>query len=581
MKPLIQISNLYKRYHEHILMENASFVVSEKQKIGVIGRNGAGKSTLFKMILGEETPDSGIIRILDQAHIGYLKQEEEFLDEDTIISYLERTSKETSWACTKMASLFDFTTDEMTMRVLDFSGGYQMRIKLIGMLLKKPNLLLLDEPTNYLDLTTMILLEKFLLTYNGAYLIISHDKQFLENVCPQILEIEHGRITHFPKRLSAYLEFKAQDLLTRESYNKKQNNKRKHLQAFIDRFGAKATKAAQAKSKAKQIEKIESVEVESELPTTRIRVPMTDKIKGNAIRIHELKIGYETKTVASNINFDFAKGEHIALLGNNGQGKTTFFKTLNKTIPALSGRIKFPPNMKIGYYAQHIIKDLPVQETVEKYLERYSPSPYEIYKIAGDFLFKDDDLLKQISMLSGGEKARLCLASLLLDDYDILFFDEPTNHLDFQTAEALAYSLKKSNVTIFFISHDRTFTGILADQLIEINSGRIERIISSYDDYIAKLSGIEILKEIEPTVLNNHQREYRKQLYEEDKERKNNLKKIEVSIEKLNIEQKKIFDFLSNNPTQQNLKKNQRLKEINDKIQELEGEWFVISEQIK
>lgn len=592
MKQLITVENLCKSYHLNVLMDDASFNIYEKQKVGVIGRNGAGKSTLFKILLGFEKQDSGTIKIHNITRIGYLKQEDDFLQDDTILSYLQRITEKEEWQCSKISAKFNFTPQDMNKLISNFSGGYKMRIKLVAMLLLEPNLLLLDEPTNYLDLSTMLLLEKFLQEYKGAYLIISHDRRFLENVCEEILEIENGKIKYFPQKLNDYLEYKKQDTETRENYNKKQIDRIKHLQKFVDRFGAKASKATQAQSKLKQIQKIQLVDVNKNLPNIKIRVPQTQQTKGRAVSLQNLTIGYLNKIVAKNISIDILKGEHIGIVGDNGQGKSTFFKTLVNVIPKISGEINFHPNLKIGYYAQHITSELNFKDTVESYLLKIAQTQEEMYKMAGSFLFHDDDLYKTVALLSGGEKARLCLAGLMLGNFDILFLDEPTNHLDFQTSEILAHSLSKSNLTILFISHDRTFTSILGKSLIEVKNNKVERSIYNYEEYIQKISSPVEKREINNNeessnnkiihneiVLNNLQKEYRKNLIEERKIILDKIKKIEKDLEKKKKEKEDIILYFLKNPTCIDIDKTKRLSELSKNIEALEKEWLVESEK--
>lgn len=583
MTLLLQIENISKKYGHKVLFENASFTVYEKQKIGVIGRNGAGKSTLFRLILSQESPDSGNIRILDSTYIGNIEQEDSFLANDTILSYLERKSDTPEWECAKLASEFQFVNSDLQKKVTSFSGGYQMRIKLMAMLLQKPNLLLLDEPTNYLDLQTLLLLEDFLKQYKGAYLIISHDRRFLENTCEETLEIENGKITHFPNKLSFYLEHKALKQETLENYNKKQEKKRKHLQKFVDRFRYQASKATQAQSKIKQIEKIQFAELEATLPTVRIKSPQTENTKGMAFRMDDLVIGYPDKKVAQNINIEIAKGQHIAILGNNGQGKSTFIKTLLGHISPLDGVLKVNPNMKIGYYDQHITSSLDKEQTVEQFLYNAygnNSNPEEIFKMAGNFLFQDEDIKKTISMLSGGEKSRLCIAGLLLQKYDVLVFDEPTNHLDFQTAENLAHALKDSNLTLLFISHDRTFTNILADFLIEVNNNTVKRRHTSYSEYLSDLKEQTLFQPAKKVKKDPQKKEEKKQHYQEKKDLKKLLIKTEKHLEILKNEKKNIHEFFLKNPESLDTKKLKRLKEIPEEIEKIEHQWLDIYTKI-
>ncbi len=579
MSILVQVNNLKKSYGPHLILDGASFSVSEKQKIGVIGRNGAGKSTLFNIITKLDKPDSGEVTIYDRTNLGYIKQEDDFDEDDTVILHLMKKSGREEWVCAKTASFFELKKDLLNTRIFELSGGFQMRVKLSLILLREPNLLLLDEPTNYLDLRTMILLEKFLKNYKGACLIISHDRRFIKNTCKETLDIENGRAYHYPGALEAYLAFKREKLILSKKYNKKQLNKQKHLQKFIDRFGAKATLASQAKSKAKQIKRIKTIEIENTLGSAVIKIPKADPRQGRAFSLEKTAIGYEDNIVASNINLEVYRGEHLALLGDNGQGKSTFMRTLAGDLLPLENPFKTAKNIRIAYYAQHTSSRLNQKDTVESYLVSQADDYFQsdtIYKMAGDFLFSGSDIKKPISVLSGGEKARLCLAGIFLKANDVLLLDEPTNHLDFETAEALAMALAESNATIIFISHDRTFTNIVADSIVEIKEKQIKRIYSDYDEYVEALEEGFSIEDNPKRVEKSLSKEARILKYEEDKKRKNNLAKFEKKIENLNKEKQEILKYFIKNPTELDIKKSARLSELEEEIIKVEMDWMEV-----
>ena len=284
MATILQINGLTKAYGPQVIFDRASLTISEKQKIGVIGRNGAGKSTLFRMIVGEETPDTGALILHDIARLGYLKQHDTLQPDVTVIDFLTHDSGKTAWQCAKLAGKFRLKNDTLDSRVTSLSGGYQMRVKLTAMFLKDPNLLLLDEPTNYLDLSTLILLEKVLRDYSGSFLIISHDREFLKNTCAETLEVEYAKLFSYPRPLEDYLAFKAEQLEMKERYNKKIDRERKHLQSFVDRFRYKESKAAQAQSKLKQIARLK-IEIKHALATARIHIPEVEHRHGLALRL--------------------------------------------------------------------------------------------------------------------------------------------------------------------------------------------------------------------------------------------------------------------------------------------------------
>lgn len=584
MSILLQVKNLKKSYGPHTILDEANFTVQKKQKIAIIGRNGAGKSTLFKIITGKEKADDGETITFDRTAIGYIQQEDNFKNDDTVISYLLRESEKEPWECAKIAAKFELKNNILEEKISNLSGGYQMRVKLTLMLLAGPNLLLLDEPTNYLDLSTMLLLEKFLISYNGSYLIISHDRRFIKNTCDEIIDIENGKAYHYPGPLESYLKFKQEKQIFNENFNKKQEAKRKHLQKFIDRFGAKASKAAQAKSKAKQIARITDIDIENTLSTAIIKIPKATTKKGLCYRIENLTIGYPKKTIAKNINLDIEKGAHIAILGDNGHGKSTLLKNVANTLSPLSGSIKPANNLRVSYYAQHITSELNKNETVEKYLYRSANSQFEteeIFRMAGNFLFTDDDIKKSISILSGGEKARLCLAGMFLSTNDVLILDEPTNHLDFETAEALALALSESNATILFVSHDRTFTNIVADEIIDVNSGEIKRFNGDYYDYLVNIKTSFTEDPSNNNKKADDKKAIKRQIFEDNKNFKKQLNRIETELEKTKQEKQDILKQYEENPMNTSPELKKSLDETIIKINELENEWLITSEKIK
>ncbi len=579
MSILLQINNIKKAYGPHVILDGASFGVAEKQKIGVIGRNGAGKSTLFNLLIGTEEFDSGEINVHERTRIGHLKQEEKFSDADIVLSYLIEQSGKEDWQCAKIAAHFELKNELLTTRVLNLSGGFQMRVKVSLMLLREPNLLLLDEPTNYLDLRTMLLLEKFLINYKGAFMIISHDRRFIKNTCKETLDIENGKAYHYPGVLEAYLSFKKEKLVTAQKYNKKQLEKQKHLQKFIDRFGAKASLATQAKSKAKQIKRLKTIDIENTLGTAVINIPKASTKQGLAFVLEDMAIGYGTNLVADKINIEIYRGEHLALLGDNGQGKSTFIKTIAREVPTLKNSFKSSPNLRVAYYDQHSSVKLNPKETVESYLSLQAAGNFEseqIYKMAGDFLFEDSDIKKPVSVLSGGERARLCLAGIFLQAHDVLLLDEPTNHLDFETAEALAMALAESNATIIFISHDRTFTSIVADNIIEVKDKRVKRLFGDYDEYLEELekNALNIGNTAQALVDDKAEK---KRKYEDEKKSKKDLVRLEKLLARLNEERDDLLKYFEFNFDKPDSEKYLRLKEVEEEITRVEEEWLVVA----
>lgn len=580
MVPLLQVNNLSKEYGGQTIFSGLSFSVFQKQKIGIIGRNGAGKSTMFRLILGQEEPDSGNIITSGEARIGYIEQESRFLKDESGLDYLKRQSQKEEWRCRKIASRFRFTAPQLDKTVSELSGGWQMRLKLSAMLLQEPNLFLLDEPTNYLDLGTILLLEEFLKSYKGGFLIISHDREFLKNTCLETMEITPHRCLAFPQPLEAYLAYKEQRAATEQKTNAKIINEQKHLQDFVDRFRYKASKAAQAQAFIKKIDKLQvhKISIEHNAGNVRINIPPVEKKKNRVLAIKDLSIGYDDKLLATGFDFDIMSGEKIIIVGDNGSGKSTFLKTIAGQIPPLAGKFSWFTGLKKGYYAQLSASALNLDETVGDYLRRTADSNLKTEKVlqmAGDFLFSGDDLKKAIGVLSGGEKSRLILAGLLLGKPDVLILDEPTNHLDFETVEALGAALAEFNGTIIFTSHDRTFANMLAGNIIEINDGRVRRHYHDYEDYVSKLE-----KRLAASSDDEKPVEEKKEIstYVKNKENLKKIKSLENKLAKLIEKRETIYQYFIDNPLNYDPIKPEELKLLEAEIAKLEEEWLIMAD---
>ncbi len=434
--------------------------------------------------------DSGSVTRSSDLHLSYLEQHDAFRLDETPLEFLMRYTGGEEWRCGEMAGKFRLKNDALNTKMSELPGGFRTRVKLAAMLLQEPNFLVLDEPTNYLDLATLILLENFLREFNGGFIIVSHDREFLKRTCHQTLEVENGRLTLYPGSIEEYFEFKEDQLQHKLAYNKVIERRKEELQGFIDRFRAKAATAARAKSKMKQLEKLKTIEIEHTLSTVRIYIPQVEAKAGLALACDNFSIGYPEKTVAEKIYMDIERGARVAVLGDNGQGKTTFLRTIAGDLAPKSGSFRWGTGLKIAYYAQHVSQSLHPQEDVFTHLQRDAApevKTQDVLNMAGCFLFKGDDVKKKVSVLSGGEKARLCLAGLLLTRNQVLLLDEPTNHLDFETVEALANALKDYAGTLFFISHDRTFVNLVASAIIEVKNGRVSKYPGKYEDYVYHL----------------------------------------------------------------------------------------------
>ena len=495
MATLLQITRACKSYGDQVILDNAEATISDDYKVGFIGRNGAGKSTLLRILLGEDELDSGEIIRHPTLRLGYLRQHDPFLPEETALDFLMRDSGQPDWKCGEVAGDFELKGAYLEGPIKKLSGGWQTRVKLAALLLHEPNLLLLDEPTNFLDLRTQILLEHFLVNHKEACLIVSHDRAFLSATCDHTLDLTRGKLTTFPGKVDAFLEFQQEKRLHEERANETIQAKRRHLEEFIAKNKARAATATLARSKSKQLERLELNEIANDEPTARIRAPRVEPRKGPALRCRDLAIGYPDRQIAANVELEIDHGSRAAIVGDNGQGKTTFLRTVVDSLKPLAGEVRWGHGCQVGVYAQHVYTSLPEKQTVLEYLRRqaaFGKKDQEILEVAGSFLFRGPNIEKPISVLSGGERARLCLGGLLLSQYNVLILDEPGNHLDVDTVEALAEALLEYQGTVIFTSHDRHFTKRVATCIVEVRDGRVTHYGGQYDAYVYKVN-----KEIE------------------------------------------------------------------------------------
>jgi ATP-binding cassette subfamily F protein 3 len=492
MAVLLDIQNASKRYGDQVLLDDASATITDDGRIGFIGRNGAGKSTLLRIILEEEELDSGKIVRHPRLRLGYLRQHDPFEPGESALQFLMRDSGQAEWKCGEMAGDFEIKGAMLTGPVQSLSGGWQTRVKLAALLLHEPNLLLLDEPTNFLDLRTQILLEHFLRGYREACLVVSHDRTFLKATCDQTLDLAHGKLTVHPGPVDEYLVHQQERRLTAERTNAAVLARKRDLEDFIARNRARASTASRAKSKAKELEKLEIEEIQIDAPTAAIRCPVINPRRGAAVRCRDLVIGYPDHTVADDIAIEIIHGSRAAIVGDNGQGKTTFLRTLVGSLPPLAGEVRWGHGCEIGTYAQHVYTSLDERMTVLDHLERAAApgtKQQRILDLAAAMLFRKSALDKQVRVLSGGERARLCMAGLLLGTANVLVLDEPGNHLDVETVEALAAALVDYAGTVIFTSHDRSFMRTVATTVIEVTNGRVVDHLGDYDTYVAKVTG--------------------------------------------------------------------------------------------
>ena len=572
---LIRLDEIHKAYGSTVLFDGASAVFTDGDKIGLIGRNGSGKTTLCRLLLGEDESDAGAIVRGSALRLGYLEQRDPFGPDETAAAFLERSSGREPWRCAKIAGRFRVSPEQLAARVHDLAGGFQTRLKLASMLLKEPNFLVLDEPTNYLDLTTQLLMERFLLEFRGGFLIVSHDREFLKRTCDRTLEVERGALTLYRGDIESFLEYKEGVRGQAEAHNRQVELKRRHLQDFIDRNRARAATASRAQSKIKQRDRLRTIEIAHPIRNVRIRIPAVVPGRGMALRCADLAIGYGHRRVASGLTFNVRVGERVAVLGENGEGKTTFLKTIAGQIPALGGEHEWGSGLVHGYYAQHVYTTMAAGQTVYETLKPHA-GHQEVLDMAGAFLFGGDEVEKPVGVLSGGERSRLCLASLLLSRRPVLLLDEPTNHLDFETVEALGEALQRYEGTLFFVSHDRTFVNLVATNILDVRAGTITLYPGDYESYVG--SAEQSIEEVAPPP---KKRERRREKTPSDTRLQREIAEVERRMVELEAERTAIHEHYLANPTDYSPEKKKRLDELERLLPEVERRWMALHEQLE
>ncbi|MBI4711027.1 MAG: ABC-F family ATP-binding cassette domain-containing protein, partial [Candidatus Omnitrophica bacterium] len=430
-----------------------------------------------------------------------------------------------------------------------------------------------------------------------GYLVVSHDREFLKRTCDSTLEVEHGGLALYPGNIEEYFEFKEEQLAQKQAYNRGMDKKREQLQTFIDRFKAKASTATRAQSKMKQLAKLKTIEIAHPMSTVKIHIPPVEPKAGVALTCEDLVIGYPEKDIARNIQVEIDRGKHVAVLGNNGEGKTTFLRTLSGNLESKSGSFRWGTGLTVAYYAQHVFAVLDPEDDVYTYLLRESAqgvTRQDVLNMAGCFLFKGDDVEKKVKVLSGGERARLVLAGILLSKSHVLLLDEPTNHLDFETVEALGSALKSFSGTVVFISHDRTFVNLLASSILEVKKGRILHYPGSYEDYVYHLEQVargeeEDNDENVSTLTSKDAASGANAKAQEPKknEQKSEIKKIQKQMDKVEgrvkhftAERDKVLAEMAQNPLHFSKERNARLKEAQIQIEAAEAEWSSLEKKM-
>ena len=594
MAVLIQVREAHKRFGDQVLLDGAELSLVDDVKVGFIGRNGAGKSTLLRVLLGEEEVERGEVTHHPSLRIGYLRQHDPFLPGESALDFLIRDSGQPDWRCGEVAGQFELKGTYLDGPVKELSGGWQTRVKLAALLLQDPNLLMLDEPTNFLDLRTQILLEHFLKGFNKAALIVSHDRAFLGATCSQTLELSRGKLTMFPGKIDNFLDYREE----RREHDRRVNAtviaKQKQLKRFIEKNRANASTASQARSKAKQLERLQTTEIAVDEPTVFIQAPKVEPRSGTVVRCEDLSIGYPDHVVADGIHLELEHGERVAIVGDNGQGKTTLLRTIVHSLDPLNGTLKWGFGVEIGTYAQHVYTSLDERLTVLEHLEYVSDSNttrQDVLAMAGALLFRDEHIQKKIKVLSGGERARLCMAGLLLGTANVLVLDEPGNHLDVETVEALAEALKLYRGTVVFTSHDRHFMGQIATSVIEVRDGKVKNYFGDYSTYLESVeqevesgerernsgnSNASHSKSQKPS--SGDYRQARRDTRKVEKE----IKNLEKKIAKLDDEKRHMnAELMSETNPEKAMELHESIQNLSQQLGECEERWLELNEEFQ
>ena len=500
---MLTISQVTKAFAGRTLFEDASLQVNRGDRIGLVGPNGSGKSTLFSLVLGEASPDEGKISIQKSATVGFLPQENAPAGDETVlelacgIKHGSKHDHDVDWEIEPKAKRIlaglAFRESDFDRPAKTMSGGWVMRAHLARLLVQEPDLLLLDEPTNHLDLESLVWLQQYLTNYPGGILLISHDREFLNNLVGAIVEIAHRRLHRYRGNWDSYVEQKAAREVQQLAAYKNQQREIASLQLFVDRFRAKASKASQAQSKLKQIDRMEKIAAPTAREkTVHFRFPQPVRSGQRVITLKDVDHAYGDLVVYRGLNFQAERGQRTVLVGPNGAGKSTLLKLLGGVLPVTHGTRELGHNVKVGYFSQYRVEMLdPKQTVLQTALDMPNPvSEQTARNILGAFLFRGDDVFKVTSVLSGGEKTRLALVKLLLDPPNLLLVDEPTTHLDIGSIDALVNALSQYHGTLIFISHDVYFIRAVAKTVLHINAGKLTPYAGDYDYYLEKSKAI-------------------------------------------------------------------------------------------
>lgn len=631
---ILQANKIERSFAGEVLFDNINLQVDERDRIALVGKNGAGKSTLLKILVGEEEPTSGEVNKKKDVSLSYLAQDSRFESENTIYDEmlhvfddLRRTEKQLRQMELEMgeksgedldklmadydrlsenfrqaggftyeadirAILNGFKFDESMWqtKIAELSGGQNTRLALAKMLLEKPNLLVLDEPTNHLDIETIAWLENYLVNYSGALIVVSHDRYFLDKVATITLDLTKHSLDRYVGNYSRFVEQKAQKLATEAKNYEKQQKEIAALEDFVNRNLVRASTTKRAQSRRKQLEKMERLDKPEAGKKSANMTFQSEKTSGNVVlTVENAAIGYDGEILSEPINLDLRKMNAVAIVGPNGIGKSTFIKSIVDQIPFIKGEKRFGANVEVGYYDQTQSKLTPSNTVLDELWNDFKLTPeVEIRNRLGAFLFTGDDVKKSVGMLSGGEKARLLLAKLSMENNNFLILDEPTNHLDIDSKEVLENALIDFDGTLLFVSHDRYFINRVATHVLELSENGSTLYLGDYDYYVEKKAEVE-MSQTEESSTNNQEKEassvndYQAQKESQKEARKlmRQIENLEAEIETLENQSQAISEqMLETNDADKLMELQAELDKINHRQEEAMLEWEELSEQV-
>lgn len=631
---ILQANKIERSFAGEVLFDNINLQVDERDRIALVGKNGAGKSTLLKILVGEEEPTSGEINKKKDISLSYLAQDSRFESENTIYDEmlcvfddLRRTESQlrqmelemgekSGEALDKLMSDYDrlsenfrqaggftyeadirailngFKFDESMwqMKIAELSGGQNTRLALAKMLLERPNLLVLDEPTNHLDIETIAWLENYLVNYSGALIIVSHDRYFLDKVATITLDLTKHSLDRYVGNYSRFVELKEQKLATEAKNYEKQQKEIAALEDFVNRNLVRASTTKRAQSRRKQLEKMERLDKPETGKKSANMTFQSEKTSGNVVlTVENAAIGYDGEVLSEPINLDLRKMNAVAIVGPNGIGKSTFIKSIVDQIPFIKGEKRFGANVEVGYYDQTQSKLTPSNTVLDELWNDFKLTPeVEIRNRLGAFLFSGDDVKKSVGMLSGGEKARLLLAKLSMENNNFLILDEPTNHLDIDSKEVLENALIDFDGTLLFVSHDRYFINRVATHVLELSENGSTLYLGDYDYYVEKKEEVEMSQTEEastsnqakePSPVNDYQAQ--KESQKEARKLMRQIENLEAEIEELESQSQAISgQMLETNDAEKLMELQVELDKISHRQEEAMLEWEELSEQV-